>query len=293
MIEPDPIASLPPLREAIKEAGLSAKKSLGQNFILDLNITRRIARAAGPLENVAVLEIGPGPGGLTRALLLEGAAKVVAIERDERFRPILAEIERRSQGRFFPLFLDAIEADYNALAAETGVSRVAANLPYNIATPLIVGWLTDERWPPWFDKLTVMVQREVAERLVAETGSGEFGRLAVLAQYRAQPRILFTLPPSVFVPPPKVASALVELVPRPLGPGSVPVAFLEKVTAAAFGQRRKMLRSSLASLGVDTVALLRDAGIDPANRAERLSVADFVTLAQCLRTQLEHWLKLR
>ncbi len=279
MTGPDPIASLPPLREAIKAAGLSAKKSLGQNFLLDLNITRRIARAAGPLEDTAVLEIGPGPGGLTRALLLEGAAKVVAIERDVRFRPILAEIESRSQGRFIALFEDALEIDYPALAARTGVTRAAANLPYNIATPLIVGWLTDERWPPWFDRLTVMVQREVASRLIAEPGSSEYGRLAVLAQYRARPRILFTLPPSVFVPPPKVDSALIELIPRPSPPDAVPICRLERVTAAAFGQRRKMLRSSLASLGVDTAALLARAEIDPAQRAERLTVADFVRLA--------------
>ncbi|MGC2628978.1 MAG: 16S rRNA (adenine(1518)-N(6)/adenine(1519)-N(6))-dimethyltransferase RsmA [Rhodomicrobium sp.] len=285
MNQSDPIASLPPLREAIRDAGLSAKKSLGQNFLLDLNITRRIARAAGPLQGVAILEIGPGPGGLTRALLLEGATKVVAIERDERFRPILKQIEELSQGRFLPLFQDALEADYHAIAAETGVTSVAANLPYNIATPLIVNWLTNDSWPPWFSKLTVMVQREVAHRLVAEPGSADYGRLAVLTRYRARPRVLFNLPPSVFVPPPKVASALVEIVPQPMAPDAVPVSVLERVTAAAFGQRRKMLRSSLASLGADTAALIRDAGIDPASRAERLTVADFVSLAHHLGKQ--------
>jgi 16S rRNA (adenine1518-N6/adenine1519-N6)-dimethyltransferase len=278
----DPIASLPPLREAIRAAGLSAKKSLGQNFLLDLNVTRRIARAAGPLAGASVLEIGPGPGGLTRALLLEGADKVVAIERDERFRPVLADIGSLSGGRFTALFQDALGTDYDALAAETGVTRVAANLPYNIATPLIVGWLTSERWPPWFDKLTIMVQREVAERFVAQPGSASYGRLAVLTQYRARPRILFTLPPSVFVPPPKVESALIEIVPAPTPAEAVPVALLEKVTAAAFGQRRKMLRSSLNALGVDTPALLEAAGIDPSARAERISVADFVRLARLL-----------
>lgn len=276
----DPIAALPPLREAIKELGLSARKSLGQNFLLDLNITRRIARAAGPIEGEAVLEIGPGPGGLTRALLLEGASKVVAIERDERFRPVLEQIESHSGGRFSMRFQDALATDYQALAAETGVTRVAANLPYNIATPLIVQWLTAGPWLPWFNKLTVMVQKEVAERLAAPPGADDYGRLAVLAQFRARPRILFTLPPSVFVPPPKVASALVEIVPQPQAPDAVPIAFLERVTAAAFGQRRKMLRSSLASLGVDTAALLRDAGIDPAQRAERLGIADFISLAR-------------
>jgi 16S rRNA (adenine1518-N6/adenine1519-N6)-dimethyltransferase len=281
MTTADPIASLPALREAIKEAGLAAKKSLGQNFLLDLNITRRIARAAGPLEGVKVLEIGPGPGGLTRGLLLEGAAAVVAIERDERFRPILDQIEGRSQGRFFPLFMDALKTDYRMLAEETGVRRIAANLPYNIATPLIAGWLTAERWPPWFDKLVVMVQQEVADRLVAEPGSGSYGRLAVLAQFRAKPKVLFSLPPSVFVPPPKVASALVEIVPVAAPADSVPVSHLERVTAAAFGQRRKMLRSSLAALGVDTASLLSRAGVDPSQRAERLTVADFIRLARC------------
>ena len=281
----DPIASLPPLRDAIKELALSARKSLGQNFLLDLNITRRIARAAGPLENAAVLEIGPGPGGLSRALLLEGAARVVAIERDERFRPILSQIESHSQGRFSALYQDALATDYQAVAAATGVTRVVANLPYNIATPLIVHWLTAGPWLPWYGKLVVMLQKEVAERLVAAPGDEDYGRLAVLAQYRARPRILFTLPPSVFVPPPKVASALVEIVPQAQAPDAVPVSFLERVTAAAFGQRRKMLRSSLASLGADTAALLEAAGIDPAQRAERLTVADFVSLARQLARQ--------
>ena len=285
MSGPDPIASLPPLRDAIKELALSARKSLGQNFLLDLNITRRIARAAGPLENAAVLEIGPGPGGLTRALLLEGAGRVVAIERDERFRPILSQIESHGQGRFSALYQDALATDYQAVAAGTGVTRVVANLPYNIATPLIVHWLTAGPWLPWYAKIVVMLQKEVAERLVAAPGDEDYGRLAVLAQFRARPRILFTLPPSVFVPPPKVASALVEIVPRAQAPDAVPVSFLERVTAAAFGQRRKMLRSSLASLGADTAALLEAAGIDPAQRAERLTVADFVSLARQLARQ--------
>ncbi len=278
----DPIASLPPLREVIKETALSARKSLGQNFILDLNVTRRIARAAGPLENVTVLEIGPGPGGLTRALLLEGAAGVVALERDERFRPALSQIEAKSGGRFTAFFMDALEADYATIAAQTGAKRVVANLPYNIATALIVSWLSEDRWPPWFDKLVVMMQREVADRLVAEPGTADYGRLAVLTQYRAQARLLFTLAPSVFTPPPKVSSALVEIKPIASPPDAVPVAVLERITAAAFGQRRKMLRSSLSSLGVDTAALLRDARIDPSLRAERLTVSDFLRLARHL-----------
>ncbi|MGA7329898.1 MAG: 16S rRNA (adenine(1518)-N(6)/adenine(1519)-N(6))-dimethyltransferase RsmA [Rhodomicrobium sp.] len=281
MTEPDPIALLPPLREAIKAAGLSAKKSLGQNFLLDLNIARRITRAAGPLKGITVLEIGPGPGGLTRALLLEGAARVIAIERDERFRSTLAHLEECSGGRLRVVFRDALQIDYEALAAQEKVERVVANLPYNIATPLILGWLTAELWPPWFDKLVVMVQREVGERFIAAPGTKSYGRLAVLAQYQGRPRILFTLPPSVFVPPPKVSSALVEFTPR-IEPGAVPIRLLEKVTAAAFGQRRKMLRSSLAGLSQNAAALLRNAGIDPSRRAEELSVEEFASLAAIL-----------
>jgi 16S rRNA (adenine1518-N6/adenine1519-N6)-dimethyltransferase len=282
---PDAIASLPPLREVIKEAALSARKSLGQNFILDLNVTRRIARGAGPLDGATVLEIGPGPGGLTRALLLEGAARVVAVERDERFRPALAAIEEKSGGRFTAIFADALRVDYSALAAQTGASRIVANLPYNIATPLIASWLTGERWPPFFDRLAVMVQREVADRLVAPPGHGGYGRLSVLAQHRARARILFTLPASVFTPPPKVSSALVEIAPAPQPADAVPTALLEQVTAAAFGQRRKMLRSSLASLGVDAALLLRETGIDPSERAERLTIEDFQRLARALQRQ--------
>ncbi len=283
MTTADSIASLPPLREVIKETALSARKSLGQNFILDLNVTRRIARAAGPLASVTVLEIGPGPGGLTRALLLEGAAGVVALERDERFRPALSQIEARSGGRFKALFVDALEADYATVARDTGASRVVANLPYNIATPLIIGWLSEENWPSWFDKLVVMVQREVADRLVAEAGTANYGRLAVITQYRARARLLFTLPPAVFTPPPKVSSALVEIVPIAPPPDAVPVAILAKLTAAAFGQRRKMLRSSLSSLGIDAAALLQEAGIDPSLRAERLTVSEFLRLARLLQ----------
>ncbi|MFT4078446.1 16S rRNA (adenine(1518)-N(6)/adenine(1519)-N(6))-dimethyltransferase RsmA [Rhodomicrobium sp.] len=279
------IEALPPLREVIKDASLSARKSLGQNFILDLNVTRRIARAAGPLDGATVLEIGPGPGGLTRALLIEGASRAIAIERDERFRPALDQIAEASGGRFGVTFADAMSIDYPAFATETGANRIVANLPYNIATPLIVGWLTETRWPPWFDRIVVMVQKEVAERLAAEVGSDHYGRLAVIAQFRARPRILFTLPPSVFTPPPKVASALVEIVPRPQAPDAVPTLWLEKVTAAAFGQRRKMLRSSLASLGADTARLLAEAGIDPAERAERLAVEDFLRIAKALQSQ--------
>lgn len=280
----DPVADLPPLRETIRHAGLSARKSLGQNFLLDLNITRRIARAAGPLEGIGVVEIGPGPGGLTRALLLEGASHVTVIERDERFKPALEEIAEASRGRLSIVFADALKVDYVALAAKTAAKRLVANLPYNIATPLIAGWLSSEPWPSWFDRIVVMVQREVAERMVAETGSANYGRFGVLTQFRASPRILFALPPSVFTPSPKVSSALVEVVPRSGQEAPLSISVLERVTAAAFGQRRKMLRSSLSALGVDTEALLRDAGINPTLRAEQLTVADFCRLGLCFKT---------
>jgi 16S rRNA (adenine1518-N6/adenine1519-N6)-dimethyltransferase len=283
----DPIASLPPLREVIKNAQLSARKSLGQNFILDLNVTRRIAKAAGPLRDIGLIEIGPGPGGLSRALLLEGANSIVAIERDERFKPALEQIEQLSHGRFRTLFADALEVDYRTVAAESGASRLVANLPYNIATPLIAGWLTQAVWPPWFDKLVVMVQREVAERLVAAPSTPNYGRLSVLAQFRSRPRILFTLPPTVFTPPPNVSSALVEIVPSVSTLSAAGTASLERVTAAAFGQRRKMLRSSLGPLGVHTASLLREAGIDSTQRAERLTIIDFIMLARLLEERID------
>jgi 16S rRNA (adenine1518-N6/adenine1519-N6)-dimethyltransferase len=275
---------LPPLREVIRALGLSARKSLGQNFILDLNLTRRIARAAGPLEGVTVIEIGPGPGGLTRALLMEGAAKVIAIERDSRCLPALADISAHFPGRLETLNADALEVDYQALARASGASRlrVAANLPYGAATPLLFLWLKAEPWPPWFDRLTLMFQREVAERIVAAPGNKAYGRLAVFAQWRTQPRILFNLPPEAFTPPPKVHSSVVEFRPRdnPAAAGSA--AALERVTAAAFGQRRKMLRASLRSLGRDAEVLLARAGVEPALRAEQLSVDDFCRLSQAL-----------
>ncbi len=280
---------LPPLREVIAKHGLRAKKALGQNFLLDLNLTRRIARAAGPLSGHAVIEVGPGPGGLTRALLLEGAEKVIAIERDERAIPALEEIAARWPGRLEILHDDALEVDYPALAAQAELPvKVVANLPYNIATPLLTGWLTHTApprapahhdWPPWWESLTLMFQKEVAERITAAPKTKAYGRLAVLAQWRAQPRILFEVPPRAFTPPPKVTSAIVHIVPgaRPALPRDV--AALERMTQAAFGQRRKMLRQSLKSLVKDPLPLLQAAGIDPTRRAEELSVDDFVRLA--------------
>lgn len=275
---------LPPLGEVVRGLGLSARKSLGQNFILDLNLTRRIARAAGPLEGRTVVEVGPGPGGLTRALFLEGAERVVAVERDERCRPALEAISRRYQGRLAVTYADALEADWQALAAE-GRGRkpiVAANLPYNIATLLLVGWLESEPWPPWYARLVLMFQKEVAERIVAGPGTKAYGRLAVIAQWRTRPRLVLTVRPEAFTPPPSVASALVELTPieRP-APACSPRA-LGAVTAAAFGQRRKMLRQSLKALLPEPEPLLAAAGIAPTLRGEALSVRELARLAYVL-----------
>lgn len=270
--------TLPPLRDVIRRHGLTAKKSLGQNFLLDLNLTGRIARAAGPLNEVTVIEVGPGPGGLTRALLAHGARRVIAVERDERAIAVLSEIGAHYPGRLEVVAGDALEFD--ALPHLHGEpARIIANLPYNIATPLLVNWLSVEPWPPWYDSLVLMFQREVAERIVAPPGSKTYGRLSVLAGWRAESRILFDIAPSAFVPPPKVTSSLVQLVPRP-SPLSCNRRTLERVTEAAFGQRRKMLRQSLKSLGADPAALLAQAGIDPTARAEQIPVDGFVALAR-------------
>ena len=274
------IDDLPPLRDVIARHGLTARKSLGQNFLLDLNLTARIARAAGDLTDVTVVEVGPGPGGLTRALLAEGAKRVVAIERDQRCIAALDEIAARYPGRLTIVSADALAIDMAHLAPPP--VRVVANLPYNIATPLLVGWLTAEPWPPWYESLTLMFQREVAERIAAPPGGKTYGRLAVLAQWRTEPRILFDVAPRAFTPQPKVTSSVVQLVPRP-HPLTADVATLERVTAAGFGQRRKMLRQSLAALGLDPVALLTKTGIDGTRRAETLSVGEFVALANATR----------
>jgi 16S rRNA (adenine1518-N6/adenine1519-N6)-dimethyltransferase len=274
------LLALPPLREVIAAHGLSARKALGQNFLLDLNLTRRIARAGGPLEGMRVIEVGPGPGGLTRALLLEGAGHVVAIERDRRALPALAEIAAAAPGRLTIVEGDALTADYAALAEGRPV-RIVANLPYNIATPLLTGWLSAEPWPPFWASLTLMFQREVAERIVAQPGSKAFGRLAVLAQWRTRARILFEVPARAFTPPPKVTSAVVRLEPR-ADAAAISVAAVEAVTAAAFGQRRKMLRSSLRSLWPDPEPVLAKAGIEATLRAEQVPVQALLTLAQHL-----------
>jgi 16S rRNA (adenine1518-N6/adenine1519-N6)-dimethyltransferase len=269
--------ALPPLREVIRRHELSARKSLGQNFLLDLNLTGRIARAAGPLDGVTVLEVGPGPGGLTRALLAEGA-NVIAVERDERAIAALAEIAAHYPGRLQVIGGDALTFDITPYLGK-GPTRVVANLPYNIATALLVSWLTVEPWPPWYDRLTLMFQREVAERIVAKPGSKIYGRLSVLAGWRTEAKILFDIAPSAFVPPPKVTSSVVQLVPR-AAPLACSRRALERVTEAAFGQRRKMLRQSLKQLGVDPIPLLETAGIDPTARAEDIAVEGFVALAR-------------
>jgi 16S rRNA (adenine1518-N6/adenine1519-N6)-dimethyltransferase len=273
------IDALPPLREVIRRHELSARKSLGQNFLLDLNLTGRIARAAGPLAGVTVIEVGPGPGGLTRALIAEGA-NVIAIERDERAIAALAEIAEHYPGRLTVVAGDALEFDA-APYVGSGPARVVANLPYNIATALLIGWLTAEPWPPWYDRLVLMFQREVAERIVAPPGSKTYGRLSVLAGWRADAKILFDIAPSAFVPPPKVTSSVVQLIPR-AAPLPCDRRALERVTEAAFGQRRKMLRASLKSLGLDPIPLLERAGLDPTARAEDIGVEGFVALARGL-----------
>jgi 16S rRNA (adenine1518-N6/adenine1519-N6)-dimethyltransferase len=274
------VDDLPPLREVIRRYGLAAKKSLGQNFLLDLNLAARIARAAGPLTGVSVVEIGAGPGGLTRALLAAGAARVIAVERDERAVAALHEIAARYPGRLDIVAADALTFDPRS-RLPPGPAIIAANLPYNIATALLVGWLTIEPWPPWWDRATLMFQREVAERIVAAPGSKRYGRLSVLTQWRCEARILFEVNPAAFVPPPKVTSSLVGMVPRP-APMVCDRKWLERATRAAFGQRRKMLRQSLRALGADVRALLAAAHLNPTARAEDLTVADFVRLARAL-----------
>jgi 16S rRNA (adenine1518-N6/adenine1519-N6)-dimethyltransferase len=272
---------LPPLREVIRRHELTARKSLGQNFLLDLNLAARIARAAGPLEAVTVVEIGPGPGGLTRALLALGASRVIAVERDDRAIGALQEIAAHYPSRLEIVAGDALTFDARAHLS-SGRARIVANLPYNIATALLVMWITVEPWPPWYDSAVLMFQREVAERIVADVGSNSYGRLSVLVQWRCEPRIVFDVNASAFVPPPKVKSSVVRLVPRP-APLSCDRAMLEAVTQAAFGQRRKMLRQSLRSLGTDTVELITAAGLDPTARAEDVSVEQFVLLARMLK----------
>lgn len=268
---------LPPIREMIADAGLDARRSLGQNFLLDLNLTRKIARAAAPLDQSRVIEVGSGPGGLTRALLLEGAQHVFAIEQDSRARPILERISTHFADRLTLIWADARSVDYHSLGADS----VVANLPYNVATPLLTGWLVDGAPnAPWWSSMVLMFQRELAQRIVAQPGSKAYGRLSVLSGWRSDARLQFDVPARAFTPPPKVTSSIVRFVPR-TSETCDPRA-LERVTAAAFGQRRKKIRSSLKSLHVPIDSLLRETGIDPDQRAENLSIEEYVALARQL-----------
>jgi 16S rRNA (adenine1518-N6/adenine1519-N6)-dimethyltransferase len=272
------IDDLPPLREVIRELSLSARKSLGQNFLLDLNLTARIARAAGPLEQSTVVEIGPGPGGLTRALLAMGARRVIAVEHDTRAIPALETIARRYPGRLEIICADAQRFDPRPLL-NGEPAKIVANLPYNIGTALLIGWLSIEPWPPWFEMMVLMFQREVAERIVAHENDEAYGRLGVLANWRAETKILFDISPAAFVPQPKVTSSLVRLIPRK-APEPCDRRALEQVAAAAFGQRRKMLRQSLKSLPADPARLAEAANIDPTRRAETIPISGFVAMAR-------------
>jgi len=270
---------LPPLRDVIRTHSLAARKSLGQNFLLDLNLTSRIARLAGSLEDSTVIEIGPGPGGLTRALLGNGARKLIVIERDDRCLPALEEISDRYPGKMQIFNEDALLFDYTLMEPNEKI-RIVANLPYNIATKLLIDWLRSEQWPPFYQSLTLMFQKEVALRICADFGTKTYGRLAVISQWRTRPEIVLKLPARAFTPPPKVDSAVVHL--TPIDPVGEPCRLqdLETVTAATFGQRRKMLRSSLKQISKEPQKLLSEAQIDPVKRAEQLTIVEFTKLAK-------------
>lgn len=274
------IDDLPPLRDVIDTHGIAAKKALGQNFLLDLNLTARIARAAGDLSGCDVLEVGPGPGGLTRGLLAEGARHVLAIEKDPRCLPALAQIADRYPGRLTVIGGDALLVD--PLVHLTPPIRVAANLPYNVGTELLVRWLTPPAWPPYWQSLTLMFQREVAERIVAQPGGKAYGRLAILAQWRCDVRIVLDLPPQAFTPPPKVSSSVVHLTARLAPRYPARPATLSRVVAAGFNQRRKMLRASLKGVAPEIEDHLAAAGIPPTERAEQVSIAQFCALARSI-----------
>ena len=274
------IDDLPPLRDVIATHGLDAKKSLGQNFLLDLNLTSKIARLAGDISGHDVLEVGPGPGGLTRGLLAAGARRVVALEKDSRCMAALAEISAAYPGRLDVFNADAL--DFDIRGHLTGPVRVVANLPYNVGTELLVRWLTPKDWPPFWSTLTLMFQKEVAERIIAKPGSKAYGRLGVLAQWKSTPSVVMELPPEAFTPPPKVHSAVVHLeaLAEPRFPA--PAGLLSSTVAMAFNQRRKMLRSSLKSAAPDIETALRDAGLEPTARAEEISLEGFCALARRL-----------
>lgn len=276
-----PSPSLPPLREVIAKYGLGASKALGQHFLLDRNITDKIARASGELSKSIVLEIGPGPGGLTRSLLALGAKHVIAIERDARFLPALEDLSQVFPDRLTVVHANALEVDEQELLPKQGIIHVIANLPYNAASPILVKWLRTNPWPPWYDSLTLMFQKEVADRIVAPPGTKTFGRLSVLAQWRCQAKLLFDVSARAFTPPPKIVSSVIRITPQKQPfPGTEIGPALEQITRAAFGQRRKMLRSSLRQVVNDTETFLKEAEIDPTKRAEQLSIAQFVRLAE-------------
>ncbi len=277
---------LPPLREVIAAYGLSARKGLGQNFILDFNLTRRIAREAGPYPGGTIYEVGPGPGGLTRALLIEGARRVVAVERDARCLPALAQIEAAMPGRLEIVNADALKTDEVELLTSHGVDlpvAAVANLPFNVGTAILIKWLTGKSWPPWWAKLTLMFQAEVALRVCASPGNAAYGRLSVLAQWRCDPRILFEVSRRAFVPSPNVDAAIVAIEPLPAPRFPAELKDLQAVTAAAFGQRRKMLRRSLKTLSARANEMLEISGIDGSARAEELDIEQFCALARALK----------
>lgn len=269
---------LPPLRDVVQKHGLDARKALGQNFLFDLNLTQKIARTAGSLKDTTVIEVGPGPGGLTRAILSMEAKKVIAVERDPRCLPVLQEISNHYPGRLEVIEGDALKTDFETLVTE-GPVKIIANLPYNVGTQLLVNWLLPQTWPPFYDSMTLMFQREVGERIVAQAGDDAYGRLGVLAGWRTDAHMAFDVPAQAFSPPPKVTSTVVHLLPK-TNPIVCDASQLEKVTLAAFGQRRKMLRQSLKPLGGET--LLNKANIDPQRRAETLSIEEFCKLANLL-----------
>ncbi|WP_417768796.1 16S rRNA (adenine(1518)-N(6)/adenine(1519)-N(6))-dimethyltransferase RsmA [Stappia sp.] len=271
------IDTLPPLRDVIRDHDLQARKSLGQNFLLDLNLTLKVARTAGELSGTTVLEVGPGPGGLTRALLVAGAQRVVAVEKDPRCLPALEQIAAHYPGRLEIVQGDALALSLPEIAAG-GPLKIVANLPYNVGTQLLIDWITGRDWPPVWQSLTLMFQKEVAERIVAPPGSKAYGRLGVLAGWRCHATLAFEVGAKAFTPPPKVTSAIVHLTPR-ASPLACDLKALEKLTAAAFGQRRKMLRASLKPLASDAEDRIRSVGIEPTERAEQLSIEEFVALA--------------
>lgn len=278
------IDALPPLREVIAKHGLAPKKALGQNFLLDLNLTAKIARLAGDLSQCDVLEIGPGPGGLSRGLLAEGARRVLAIEKDQRCAPALQDIAEAYPDRFSFLVGDALDIDPTDHL--TSPIRVVANLPYNVGTELLIRWLTPPDWPPYWDSLTLMFQKEVAQRITAQPGTKAYGRLAILSQWRANAKIVMDLPPAAFTPPPKVHSAVVHLTARPEPAFPADAKTLSRVVGLAFNQRRKMLRSSLKGLTPNIQDLIEEAGLTPTDRAEQIPLEGFCALARVVHARI-------